>query len=99
MRALTGAIITAGAMIGLGLTAIAFGIRFHGYGADQINLESHQLYGIPTLVVILVALLLSLLIGIGTAFLGLAYHHERRHLEQRAGSHHHPDEDVIRRAL
>lgn len=96
MRALTGAIITAGAMIGLGLTAIAFGIRFHGFGPDQINAQSHQLYGIATLVLILVALLLSILIGLGTTFLGLAYHHERRNLEHRLGGRPHADENLTR---
>jgi Na+/melibiose symporter-like transporter len=96
MRALTGAIITAGAMVGLGLTAVGFGIRFHGYGPDQINTDSHQLYGIATLVLILVALLLSVLIGLGTAFLGLAYHHERRQLEHRLGDRLHADRDITR---
>ena len=94
MRALTGAIITAGAMIGLGLTAVGFGIRFHGYGPDQINADSHQLYGITTLVVILVALFLALLIGLGTAFLGLAYHHERRQFERRVAGRLHPDDEI-----
>jgi hypothetical protein len=96
MRALTGAIITAGAMIGLGLTAIGFGIRFHGYGPDQINSESHQLYGVVTLVIILVALLLSVLIGLGIAFLGLAFHHERRHFEHQLGSRPHAENEIKR---
>lgn len=87
MRALCGAIITAGALIGLGLTAIGYGLRFQGAGIDQINPSSHELYGIPTLGVILAVLLISTLIGVGIAFIGLAYHHERRYIEQ----HGHPD--------
>jgi hypothetical protein len=78
MRALCGAIITAGAMVGLGLTALGFGIRFENNTTAH---EGGQLFGIPSMVLILVVLLLSLLIGLGIAFLGLMYHHERRHFE------------------
>ncbi len=80
MRALSGAIITAGAFIGLGLTALAYGIRFQG----NMNLhpDSNQLYGIPTLLVILVVLLIGTVVGLGAAFMGLAYHHERRERER-----------------
>jgi amino acid transporter len=85
MRALCGSIVTAGAMVGLGLTALAYGIRFHGYGPEAVHPDSHQLYGIPTLVVILVLLVLSIIIGLGITFLGLAYHHERRLHEKQAG--------------
>jgi hypothetical protein len=81
MRALCGAIITAGALIGLGLTALAFGIRFHGYGSALINPNSQQLYGVVSLTLILVTLVAAILIGLGIAFLGLAYHHERRYRE------------------
>jgi Na+/melibiose symporter-like transporter len=79
MRALCGAIITAGAMIGLGLTALAFGIRFANSTATHG--PDGQLFGIPTMVTILVVLLLTVLIGLGIAFLGLMYHHMRRHHE------------------
>lgn len=82
MRALCGAIVTAGALIGLGLTALGYGIRFHNFGPDAIHPDSHQMYGSPTLVLILVVLLISTLIGVGIAFLGLAYHHERRFNEE-----------------
>ena len=85
MRALCGAIITAGAMIGLGLTALGFGIRFQGsvltHGADG------PLFGIPTMTLILVILVLCVLIGIGIAFLGLMYHHQRRHFELHGHGH------------
>jgi amino acid transporter len=82
MRALCGAIVTAGALIGLGLTAVAYGLRFQTYGPGVLS-SSHELYGIPTLAVILVVLLISTLIGVVIAFIGLAYHHERRYLEQQ----------------
>ncbi|MDB5336714.1 MAG: hypothetical protein JWN70_2333 [Planctomycetaceae bacterium] len=82
MRALCGAIITAGALIGLGLTALAYGIRFQSLG-NQLNPTSNQLYGAPSLILILVVLVVGLVTGIGIAFLGLMYHHERRYMEQR----------------
>ena len=83
MRALCGAIITAGALIGLGLTALAYGIRFQAVMVMHDNLpkDAGQLVGIPTLTTCLVVMLLGLLIGLGVAFLGLMYHHERRHYE------------------
>jgi hypothetical protein len=84
MRALCGAIITAGAMIGLGLTALGYGIRFQG---TVVNPDTGHLYGVPSLTVILIVLLLSVLIGLGIAFLGLMYHHERRHLEIHGQRH------------
>ena len=83
MRALCGAIVTAGGLIGLGLAAVGFGIRFQAMG---INPNSNQLFGVPSLLLILTVLVLSTLIGIGIAFLGLAYHHERRYYEQRQGT-------------
>jgi len=82
MRALCGAIITAGALIGLGLTALGYGIRFQSFGPGVVNQNTNQLYGSPSLLLILVVLLIGLLIGVGTAFLGLAFHHERRHRER-----------------
>ena len=68
MRALCGAIVTAGALVGLGLTALAYGIRFQNFGPEALNTESKQLYGLPSLTVILVVLLLATLIGLGIAF-------------------------------
>ncbi|HEV7223245.1 MAG TPA: hypothetical protein VGN42_11130 [Pirellulales bacterium] len=93
MRALCGAIITAGALIGLGLTAVGYGLRYQGFGPDIINKTSGHIYGAPSLAVILITTLIGLVIGIGVAFLGLAYHHHRRHLEllrqSEAGGHTH----------
>jgi hypothetical protein len=82
MRALCGAIISAGALIGLGLTALGYGLRYQSFGPGVTNTATHELYGIPSLVLILVVLLLGLLIGIGVVFVGLAFHHERRHRER-----------------
>lgn len=72
-------------MIGLGLTAIGYGLRFQAYGPDVINPNSHQQYGLPSLLLILIVLLIGSLVGIGIAFLGLAYHHERRYYERDRG--------------
>ncbi len=82
MRALCGAIISAGALIGLGLTALGYGIRFQAFGPEIRHPNSDQLYGSPSMALVLVVLLIGLLIGIGVAFVGLAYHHERRHRER-----------------
>jgi len=83
MRALCGAIITAGALIGLGLTALGYGLRYGGpaFGPQAINPNTNTLWGSSSLMVILIVLLITLLIGLGTAFLGLAFHHYRRYQE------------------
>ena len=80
MRALCGAIITAGALIGLGLTAIGYGVRYAPLG-DRVNDHTGHLYGGTALMVIWIALLLALGVGLGVAFLGLMYHHFRRERE------------------
>ncbi len=84
MRALCGAIITAGALIGLGLTAIGIGLRYQQYPYRDLNGDAQwvlfQHLDTP-LMISLVVLLITLLIGLGVAFLGLAYHHHRRHHE------------------
>ncbi len=79
MRALCGAIITAGAMIGLGLTAIGIGIRFETAAYDA-DLPHHSHVG-PWLGAIVIVLIILAIIGVAIAFVGLAYHHERRHRE------------------
>lgn len=84
MRALCGAIITAGALIGLGLAAVGVGIRYQMYpyrddaGHPQWVSFNHV---DSTLMIALTALLISLVVGMAIAFLGLAYHHHRRHHE------------------
>jgi formate hydrogenlyase subunit 3/multisubunit Na+/H+ antiporter MnhD subunit len=86
MRALCGAIITAGAMIGLGLTAIGFGMRYgQTVGLERtaqgavIQLRLSEMD--RPLVFVLVFLTAMCLVGLATAFIGLAYHHHRRHHE------------------
>jgi hypothetical protein len=84
MRALCGAIITAGALIGLGLTAIGIGTRYHTslehWGDEGVSpMHLHQLD--RPLAFILVFLTCLALAGLGIAILGLAYHHHRRHHE------------------
>lgn len=81
MRALCGAIITAGALVGLGLTAVGYGLRYQGFTKDMLNENTEQLYGAPSMTIILVTLLVGLVVGVGVAFLGLAFHHHRRYFE------------------
>ena len=81
MRALCGAIITAGALIGLGLTALGFGIRFQGMDKVNPNANNVQI-GATSLTVLLAIIFAGLLIGLGIAFVGLMYHHERRERER-----------------
>lgn len=80
MRALCGAIITAGAMIGLGLTAIGVGLRFQSFGNARHE-YTDQIWGAPSLMLMMIVLLIGAGIGLGIAFLGLAYHHHRRYHE------------------
>jgi hypothetical protein len=78
MRALCGAIIIAGSLIGLGLTGVGYGIRY----AAVPNTEYLRLHSLDTaLLLILTTMIATLVIGIAVAFMGLAYHHERRHHE------------------
>jgi hypothetical protein len=84
MRPLCGAIITAGALIGLGLASIGVGLRYQNY--SYLDPSGHPQWVLfrnidTTLMFAIVSLVLALLIGLGTAFLGLAYHHHKRHLE------------------
>ncbi len=85
MRALIGAIITAGALIGLGLTNLGLGIRYQNlsniavngdplYDMKFKNVDNPLQFGV-------VFLTLMALIGLGVAFIGLMYHHERRFRE------------------
>jgi hypothetical protein len=81
MRAICGAIITAGALIGLGLVSIGIGTR---YAALSHREPAGTLEYIPLmkmdsgLLLCLFCLIAFALVGLGIAFLGLAYHHHRR---------------------
>ena len=85
MRALCGAIITAGALIGLGLTAIGFGTRYHStlesVDKDNQPVLLHLYQMDKPLVFIRVLLTCVAIVGLAIAFLGLMYHHQRRHHE------------------
>jgi hypothetical protein len=92
MRPLCGAIIVAGAMIGLGLTAIGFGARYHT-GLEKLDKEGnpillHLWQMDKPLVFIMVFLSCVAILGLGIAFLGLAYHHQKRHLEWAHANRH-----------
>ena len=85
MRALCGSIITAGALIGLGLASIGIGTRYQTFTGREVDgrvnwVKFSQMDS--ALVLVLIVLLLAVLVGVGIAFLGLAYHHERRHFER-----------------
>jgi hypothetical protein len=88
MRALVGAIITAGALIGLGLTCLGVGLRYQNinYKRDTGALYDVKFFEIDNpLQFGLVFLTMVALVGLGIAFLGLAYHHERRFREAQLG--------------
>ncbi|HBI43873.1 MAG TPA: hypothetical protein DDY78_13640 [Planctomycetales bacterium] len=84
MRAICGAVIAAGALIGLGLACIGEGLRYASYpyhDADS-HLQYVKFHEMDTaLIAVFIGLALMALIGLGLTFLGLAYHHHRRHHE------------------
>ncbi|OWK37455.1 hypothetical protein [Fimbriiglobus ruber] len=84
MRALCGAIIACGALIGLGLTAIGIGQRYtmeraHTPEGQPVVVHLSQMDA--PLLFALVFLTATAVIGLGIAFVGLAYHHHRRERE------------------
>jgi hypothetical protein len=92
MRAVCGAIIAAGALIGLGLTALGIGTRYQNFAKWETDPETYRVKLLQmdnSLVYLLVFLSIAALIGLGIAFVGLAYHHERRHREHLRDLHHH----------
>lgn len=83
MRALCGAIITAGALIGLGLAALGIGVRYHNLAYNLAKPDYVKWSGLDTPLMVIVTLLIcAVLVGLAVAFVGLAYHHERRHRER-----------------
>ena len=87
MRPLCGAIITAGALIGLGLFSQGYGARYAAYAQRDETGHFDSTYWVKLsqmdtpLLILLVLLVGSLAIGLAVAFVGLAYHHHKRHLE------------------
>jgi hypothetical protein len=104
MRALCGAIIAAGALIGLGLSALGVGYRYaelsrtssdgkvllreykgdDNFSGPGIPDKDHgvayvKFYEMDRgLTLPITVLVLGLLVGLATAFIGLAFHHHRR---------------------
>ena len=76
MRALSGAIITAAALIALGMTAEGIGSRYHAEGA---HVKIHEMDN--GLILILTLSVLAMLIGLAITFIGLMFHHHRRYHE------------------
>jgi hypothetical protein len=86
MRALCASIITAGALIGLGLSAVGVGMRYQY--APVSDLATHHIKFVhldTALMLIIVVLVATAVAGLAAAFLSLAYHHERRHYERHHG--------------
>jgi hypothetical protein len=85
MRAICASIITAGALIGLGLSALGVGVRYQNVVArDPAAIAYVKWVQLDTpMMLIIVILLAALMAGLATTFLGLAYHHERRHFERQ----------------
>jgi hypothetical protein len=89
MRALIGAIIAAGSFIGLGLAAIGLGTRYttyavHPAGGGPVDFASSQVKFQDLdnpMKLVLILLVIGVVVGIATAFIGLMYHHHRRHHE------------------
>jgi hypothetical protein len=100
MRAVCGAIITAGAVIGLGLTAVGIGTRYQNDHAPVVREADGKVEAQPYLVRVsemdrplvfcLVFLTCVAIVGLGVTFVGLAYHHHRRYHEMLAAGHLHP---------
>jgi len=87
MRALCASIIATGSLIGLGLAAVGVGVRYqHLTASDPASITFVKWIQLDTpLMLIIVVLLATLIAGLAAAFLGLAYHHERRHYERHRG--------------
>ena len=91
MRAICGAIITAGAVIGLGLTALGIGTRYareYALNEDKVPTVHHLSMMDRPLIFILVFLTSVAIAGLGIAFVGLAYHHHRREREHALANEH-----------
>jgi hypothetical protein len=109
VRALCGAIITAAALIGMGLTAQGIGTRYqvepayrYSYSRDKEDDEKQKHRTAEPvrlsdmdrpLIFTLAFLTCTAIVGLGIAFVGLAYHHHRREREyllekERASMHH-----------
>jgi hypothetical protein len=84
MRGLCAAIISAGALVGLGLSAVGVGMRYQNLVARDAESFTWVKWGqLDTAMMLIVVVLLCVLVAaLAATFLGLAYHHERRHYER-----------------
>ena len=82
MRALCASIIATGALVGLGLAALGLGTRYQGVAPSVEGYIRWKQLDMP-MMLILVILISTLLSALAATFLGLAYHHERRHFERQ----------------
>jgi len=100
MRPLCGAIVTAGALIGLGLFSLGYGTRYAAYAERNETGHFRDDYWVKfsqmdtTLIFVMVLLTASLLIGLAVAFIGLAYHHHKRTIELHR-HHAHPNAPAV----
>jgi hypothetical protein len=84
MRALCGAIITAGALICLGLICLGIGMRYENFPYHDADGKVQFVYFRHLDTALMAGFVIAVIvlgIGLAVAFLGLAYHHHRRHLE------------------
>ena len=82
MRAICGAVIAAGAFIGLGLTSIGEGLRYANYHDADSHLQSVKFHEMDTaLIAVFFGLAIMAIIGLILSFIGLAYEHHHRHHE------------------
>jgi hypothetical protein len=85
MRALSGAIIAAASLLGLGLVSLGMGFRYAS--SKEQWLYFHQMDN--PFIYLTVLLTITLIIGLGITFIGLAFHHYRRHHELLGTSEEH----------
>jgi len=84
MRAICGAVLAAGAFIGLGLTSIGEALRYAGYPYhdEKGTLQFVKFHEMDTaLIAVFVGLAIMAIIGLVITFIGLAYEHHHRHHE------------------
>jgi hypothetical protein len=77
MRALSGAIITAASLVGLGLVSLGMGFRYTQSKEPWLYFKQMD----NPFIYMTVLLTITLIIGLGITFIGLAFHHHRRHHE------------------
>jgi hypothetical protein len=77
MRALSGAIIAAASLVGLGFVGMGMGLRYAHSSEQWLYFKQMD----NPFIYLTVLLSLTLIIGLGITFVGLAFHHHRRHHE------------------